>query len=118
MRLSDCRLKFAELIGPWTADPPDKKKLTKPTIFSRLGTNGLILSMTAPVLTLLWPKEEKIIFQKKNVIMRLSGDRLRFAELTFPWIFNHSDKKKTPKRYLKGHNGRELQDNQRLYKNK
>ena len=25
MRLPDYRLKFAELIGPWTSDPPNKK---------------------------------------------------------------------------------------------
>ena len=26
MRLSDYRLKFAELVGPWTTDHPDKEK--------------------------------------------------------------------------------------------
>ena len=43
MSFSDYRLKFAELKGLWTTDPPDIKKeiLTKPSIFSRLGTNGL-----------------------------------------------------------------------------
>ena len=45
-------------------------------------------------LTHLNPKEEKTNFEKDSLKMRLSGYRLKFAELIGPWTFNHSDKKK------------------------
>ena len=43
MRLSDYRLKFAELIGPWTTDPSNKKNeiLAIRTHMGTLGANGL-----------------------------------------------------------------------------
>ena len=43
-------------------------------------------------LTLSRPKEKKTNFEKDSLKMRLSGYRLKFAELIGPWTFNHSDK--------------------------
>ena len=47
MRLSDYRLKFAELIGPWTTDPPNKKIgiLTYRYHMVPLGANGLRIQL-------------------------------------------------------------------------
>ena len=55
--------------------------------------NKVHLKFAYQMLTLSRPKEEKTNFEKDSLKMRLSGYRLKFAELIGPWTFNHSDKK-------------------------